>query len=150
MTNAYFLGTVVPQKLKELTAEARPAWGEMNVVQMVDHLRIGVVLSIENIEDVISTPEERLPAYKHYLMSDKPFTEGLPKPEAYNTVPSLQGDLEEVKTKLLDELGRMTSFFEENPKHTAIHPNFGNLNPEEWCQLHKKHFTHHFTQFGLL
>tara|TARA_R110002096_G_scaffold226283_1_gene415605 strand:- start:322 stop:774 length:453 start_codon:yes stop_codon:yes gene_type:complete len=150
MNNADFFETVVPQKLGKLTADAKPIWGSMNVGQMVDHLRIGVVLSIENTDDIITTPEERLPAYKRFLMGDTPFTEGLPKPEAYNRVKAFEGSLEEMKNSLLDELKRMKLFFEENPDHTAVHPNFGHLNPEEWYQLHRKHFTHHFTQFGLL
>tara|TARA_R110000850_G_scaffold141639_3_gene263504 strand:- start:191 stop:643 length:453 start_codon:yes stop_codon:yes gene_type:complete len=150
MTNSEFFDTIVPQKLELLTAKAQPKWGTMNVGEMLDHLRIGVVLSMENIDDQITTPEEKLPAFKRFLMSDRPFAEGLSKPDAYNKVAALAGDLNSLKTNLLNELSRMNSFFIQNPDHTAVHPSFGNLNPEEWYQLHRKHFTHHFTQFGLL
>jgi RIO-like serine/threonine protein kinase len=27
---------------------------------------------------------------------------------------------------------------------------YGDLNFDQWCQLHAKHFTHHFEQFGLI
>ncbi len=150
MTNKEFVTSVVPARLQELKADTEPKWGRMTLEQMLDHLRIGVVLSIENTEDEITTPPERLPLYKDYLMSDKPFKEGLPKPEAYNRVAPRTGNIEELKVNLLNELKRMENFFNENPDHTAIHPNFGELNIEEWYQLHKKHFAHHFTQFGLL
>lgn len=150
MNNAEFFDTLVPQKLAELSAEAKPAWGTMGVLEMLDHLRIGVALSIENTEDEITTPEEKLPSYKRFLMSDRPFAEGLPKPDAYNRVQPKVGDLATMKANLLGELERMKTYFNENPEHSAVHPSFGNLNPEEWYQLHRKHFTHHFTQFGLL
>lgn len=150
MNNADFFDTVIPQKLRELKAEVKPFWGTMDVIQMLDHLRIGVVLSMENVDDEIITPEEKLPAFKRFLMGDRPFAEGLPKPNAYNKVQPKEGDMEAMKSNLLEELQKMKAFFKVNPNHLAVHPSFGNLNPEEWYQLHIKHFTHHFTQFGLL
>lgn len=150
MDRTQFIQEVVPSKLKLLSAGMQPLWGSMSASEMVDHLRRGVVLSIENTEDEITTPEDKLPIYKRFLMSDKPFAQGLNKPKAYDKVKAEEGDLEALKEKLLNTLERMQKHFEEHPDHIAIHPSFGPLNPEEWMQLHYKHFSHHFTQFELI
>ncbi len=150
MNNFEYFEKEVPQTLTRLTADTQPHWGSMDAWQMLDHLRKGVILSIENTEDEITTPDERLPLYKKFLMSDKPFGQNLPKPAAFDRVEALPGEMDEKKQQLLDELRRMKQYFKDNPGHVAIHPNFGRLNTEEWLQLHHKHFTHHFNQFGLL
>jgi hypothetical protein len=40
--------------------------------------------------------------------------------------------------------------FENNPDLKTLHPYYGLLNAEGWQKLNHKHFTHHFTQFGLI
>jgi len=40
--------------------------------------------------------------------------------------------------------------YSQDQKKTALHPYYGNLNYEQWLLLHSKHFTHHFSQFGLM
>lgn len=145
-----FIEEEIPRLLAKLQPGTKPTWGVMSAEEMVDHLRIAVLLSIEDTDSEIVTPVERLPRYKEFLMSDKPFMPSAPKPESYNRIAALEGDMEVQKQGLLAELARMKLHFSNNPQHTAIHANFGQLNITEWYQLHKKHFTHHFTQFGLL
>ena len=41
-------------------------------------------------------------------------------------------------------------FFENNPGAIPVNVTFGELNKEEWIVFHKKHFTHHLSQFGLM
>ncbi|HAD96857.1 MAG TPA: hypothetical protein DCG19_05585 [Cryomorphaceae bacterium] len=43
----------------------------------------------------------------------------------------------------------MMVHFEKYPDHRAEHAYFGELNTQEWLQMHYKHIQHHFTQFGL-
>jgi len=146
----HFFTQEVPLLLRSLKADAEPAWGSMNVTQMLDHLRRGVLLSLQGLTTEIVTPQENLPRLKAFLMSDKPFRKHSDMPEAYHKIKGFKGAIEDQKVELMKTVVEMLTYFDNNPDHTAIHPNFGVLNTEEWLQLHRKHFMHHFTQFGLL
>jgi hypothetical protein len=52
--------------------------------------------------------------------------------------------------ELLLEWIDFEDFFSEKPDRTQSHPYYGPLNYEQWIRLHSKHFTHHFSQFGLI
>ncbi|MGB0177844.1 MAG: DUF1569 domain-containing protein [Owenweeksia sp.] len=139
----------VPVMLKKLDANAKPEWGSMTASEMLDHLRKAVDISVQKISTEVVTPVEMLPKYKSFLLSDKPFRPGSPKPEMFNKVPDFNGDIEALKVNLMKSLVSMLVHFEKNPDHTANHDNFGELNTNEWMHLHLKHFQHHFKQFGL-
>ncbi len=150
MSNINFLTQEVPQLLKGLDEDAKPEWGTMNAGQMLDHLRRGVVLSVTNLEDEVLTPDDKLPGFKRYLMSSKPFVPHSKKPAVYDTVEESTNPFPALKEELMERVEWMIEYFNANPNHIAVHPNFGHLNGEEWLQLHYKHFTHHFTQFALI
>ncbi len=144
-----YLTEVVPQKLQQLKAEDKALWGSMTVPQMVDHLRRAVLFSFSPEKAEITTPAEKLPLYKRFLMSDKPFGENLPQPSGFNRVPAYPEELEPLKKELLRVIGEMLDFFDARPDFRSVHPSFGELSPQEWLHLHQKHFEHHFRQFGL-
>jgi tRNA A58 N-methylase Trm61 len=48
----------------------------MNVQQMVEHVTDFFKVSFDHIKFDLVTPEEHLPKYKEFLMSDKEFREG--------------------------------------------------------------------------
>lgn len=145
-----FFNRTVPAELKKLNADDQPEWGSMSASEMLDHLAAGFRVSIENVDDKILTPEDKLPGYRKFLMSDRPFAPNLKAPEAYQKYVEPTGeDMEQAKVNFLKALVAMLSYFEKNPEHTAVHSSFGRLNNEEWLQLHRKHIKHHFTQFGL-
>lgn len=138
--------------LDELTKESKPVWGAMTAQHMVEHLYQSVQLSNGSIElDECMSPDEKLPILKRILMSDRP----LPK-NFVNTVigegvkPLIFENLEKSILGLKKELEKVVTFFEQTPEATPMNPTFGPLNKEEWIQFHKKHFQHHFSQFGLL
>ncbi len=140
----------VPAMLSNLKADAAPLWGQMSAPEMIAHLQTGIKMSLENVGDEITTPEEKLAGYKKFLMSDRPFVQGLQEPPFYvMNKKEASGDIEDLKLDLMKALVEMQTYFLKNPDHTAIHPNFGTLNGEEWMHLHKKHILHHFTQFGI-
>lgn len=145
-----FFSQTLPAALSKLTSDSIPLWGIMSAEEMVDHLRRGVLVSLATKSVEITTPPEKLPALKRFLMSDKPFIKNLPKPKEYSLTKMFNGDLEELKDELHLEIENMHVFFDANPNFTAVHPSFGILSTLEWLHLHEKHFTHHFTQFDLL
>ncbi|KAA9333570.1 DUF1569 domain-containing protein [Adhaeribacter soli] len=141
----------VPFYLEKLTAETKPAWGIMTPQHMLEHL--GNTLVMVNSKKALPcvTPEEHLPAYRQFLMSEKPFAQNIPNQFIGDGLAPLRfEDLETAKTKLLAAIESFQRFFQENPEATPMHPFFGHLNYEEWQQFQRKHFTHHFRQFGLI
>jgi hypothetical protein len=139
------------EPLSKLTSDAQPIWGKMTPQHMIEHLVLAVKLSngSETINECM-TPEDRLPLMKKILMSTRP----LPK-NFVNTVvgeglkPLVYDSLEQAKESLQSELEQFENYFKENPSSVLNNPTFGPLNYEEWAQFHRKHLTHHFSQFGL-
>ena len=137
--------------LNSLAETASPHWGIMTSQHMVEHLCQAVQLSNGVLENKdCMNPEEKLPVLKRVLMSARPLPknfvntvigEGL-KPLKYK---SLIAAIEQLKKELKD----FDDYFTKNKDAKPINPTFGPLNKEEWIQFHKKHFTHHFEQFGL-
>ena len=137
--------------LDKLSSNAKPIWGKMTSQHMVEHLIEAVKLSNGKIElTECMNPPEKLPLMKRFLMSTRP----LPK-NFVNTVigadlkPLIYQSLEEAIEHLHLELSQIDEYFKNNPGSTPMNPTFGPLNKEEWLQFHRKHFQHHFAQFGL-
>jgi oxepin-CoA hydrolase/3-oxo-5,6-dehydrosuberyl-CoA semialdehyde dehydrogenase len=145
----HFFKETLPRALKALMPETKPQWGTMNAEEMIHHLRLGIKMSLENQAGTISTPEEKLPSYKRFLMSDRPFAKNLNRPKFFDH-PAETNDLDRLKEGLVDDLERLLQYFSTHPEHTSVHDSFGVLNATEWTHLHYKHFRHHFIQFGLI
>lgn len=135
----------------KLKGDEKGKWGKMNAQQMVEHVAGFFKVSTDKIHFPLTTPAEHLPKYKEFLLSDKEFRENTkapvlpeePLPLQYATMPEAINDL----TKSVDDF---FAFFKNDPFKTTLHPAFGELNFNEWVQLHHKHVTHHLKQFGLI
>ena len=145
-----FLTKDASAALAKLEANPKPEWGSMSAEEMVEHLIAAVKISLDDVPRKITTPEEKLEPFKKFLMSDRSFARDLPKPKEFDDYQAKNGDIKAKKTELLKCVKEMLQYFEKHPNHSSIHTSFGRLNVEEWKHLHKKHFTHHFQQFGLL
>ncbi|GAB5557681.1 MAG: hypothetical protein SchgKO_18940 [Schleiferiaceae bacterium] len=143
----YFLEDV-PSYLEKLTPESTPEWGEMNASEMMRHLRLGLKGSLSITDGELTTPEEKLPRAKAFLMSDRAFPKAAPMPFFYHTKPSAK-DFSENKEALLNALKEFVDGTEDAPDFISFHPSFGHLNAEETRHLHFKHIRHHFQQFGV-
>ncbi|MFC5271505.1 DUF1569 domain-containing protein [Adhaeribacter terreus] len=141
----------VPFLLEKLTEDSKPHWGKMTAQHVLEHLGNTLVIVSTKKEIPVITPEDKLPAYLQFLKSDKPFDRDIPNPFVGDTPPALRFEnLDTAKTKLLAALEGFYKFFAENPEAKPVHPFFGRLNYEEWLQFQRKHFQHHFKQFGLV
>lgn len=146
-----FFSDEVPQILQQqLNGELRPLWGSMNLQQMLTHLDAGLQLSMLDEERQIAIPEEKIERYKAFLRSDKPFPRSSPKPEDYKRYEQASGDWQDARNALLERLTAWAGFQRERPGFTSVHPAFGRLDHAHWRHLHRKHFRHHFAQFGLI
>ena len=59
------------------------------------------------------------------------------------------GSLAEAKEAYFKAYDELEIFFKENPKATVKNTIFGHLNRYEFQLLNRKHFAHHFEQFGI-
>lgn len=146
-----FLIEEAPAHLAELTTDHSAVWGKMTPQHMVEHLIITFKMSIGKINIPIVTKEEDWPKTKAYLMKDSPMRRNIPSPVGNDELQPLRfPDLESAKAKLLEERDFFLNFIKEQPDFVANHPYGGPMKAQEWLLFHRKHFKHHFIQFGLI
>ena len=52
--------------------------------------------------------------------------------------------------ELQNDINNFFARFDGKEDEKTLHPVFGELNFEDWIQLHYKHTLHHAKQFGLI
>ena len=138
-------------KLENLKPGTQPQWGKMTAQHMVEHLITAVQMSNGKVHSKCFNPPEKLPALRRFLMSDRPLPRNFVNPViGPDNLPLHYRNIEETKKILENEINDYHKFFELNPDAKPTNVTFGELNKKEWDQFHKKHFTHHLTQFNLL
>jgi hypothetical protein len=146
-----FLKNDLVSLLGSLNGDEMGKWGKMNAQQMVEHLSNFFKVATGKIQFPLTTPVEHLPKYKEFLLSDKQFRENtkapvLPEEPLPLQYPTMQVAMDDIKKSIDD----FFSFFTNDFTKTTLHPAFGELNFDEWVQLHHKHVIHHLKQFGLI
>lgn len=146
----HFLTEEVPNALKRLTETTEPLWGEMNAVQMVDHLYNGLVLGQSPKDWPIRAEEEKLPDYRAFLMGPKPLPRFAPLPVGF--VENKTDPSSNLNTAIERFLNEVPSFLKtlDKPGYRMVHPDFGVLNADQALMLNRKHVRHHLAQFGLM
>jgi oxepin-CoA hydrolase/3-oxo-5,6-dehydrosuberyl-CoA semialdehyde dehydrogenase len=127
-------------------------WGKMNAQQMIEHLVAFFNVSSGKIKFDLVTPEEHLPKFKEFLLSDKQFRENTKAPASVigeEALPLKYKSMEEAVSRLQEAVEQFESHFRNDSKIKTLHPVFGMLNFDEWILLHYKHVTHHLRQFGI-
>lgn len=139
--------------LSKLTEDTKPLWGTMSPQYMLEHLEYSARISSGEIQDFdFSTPEKILEKVHATLYNYKKM------PREFGAPPRLEEELKNLKhedlatakVKLLEAFDDYEEYFKRNPDGTLKNIVFGNLNRYEWNLFHRKHFNHHFEQFGLL
>jgi hypothetical protein len=139
------------EKLILLRVNTKPLWGKMTPQHMVEHLILAMRMSSGKLKLECFNPPEKLPALKRFLMSSRPLPKLFVNPAiGEKLLPLEYSSLEEAKNILNQEIIDYLNHFELNPEVKTVNVTFGELNKEEWDVFHKKHFLHHFSQFGLL
>lgn len=140
------------QSLNQLQSDTPALWGKMNAQQMLEHVQLVIEVSMGII--TIPFPEElaKTDRVKQlFLMSDQPLRRNFKapfigeEPAAYRF-----SDLEEAKLRFIECMQAFDRYYTEKPDARHVHPVFGILNESEWRVFHRKHITHHFSQFGLI
>ena len=147
----YFLKNDLFFLLKNLKGDEKGNWGKMNAQQMVEHVSNFFKVSTEKMHFPLTTPVEHLPKYKEFLLSEKEFRENTKAPVLpEEPLPLQYSSMHEAMNDLKKSIDDFFEFFKNSTSKTTLHPAFGDLNFDEWVQLHNKHTTHHLKQFGLI
>lgn len=147
----HFLQNEVPSILVRLNDDAQPVWGLMTPQHMLEHLIVTFKMSIGRIKIPVISKEEDFPRLKAYLMKDSPMRRSVPSPTGKNELQPLRAaSLDEAKEKLIKETEHFLAFMKVQPDFVSDHPFGGPMTAEEWLLFHRKHFKHHFIQFGLI
>jgi len=147
-----FLFNDIDAILANLDAKIKAHWGAMDAQQMIEHLKLSVVVSAGEINVTLLTPQEKLEQLKMVVLrSGRPMQKGIKNPAiSADPTPHEYADLSVAISELHNALGRFKHLFEQQPNSRIMHNIFGQLDYHHWLWFHYKHFTHHFTQFGLL
>jgi hypothetical protein len=152
-SKAAFLQEEMFDLLKDFSETQINKWGKMNAQQMLEHLRDFFMVSTEELHFDLAVPEEYLPKYREFLLSEKEFRENTKAPPSVlgeEPLPERFSSLPEAKLALQKAVNYFFEYFKKNADKTTLHPAFGKLNFDDWVLLHYKHVRHHFRQFGLL
>lgn len=143
-----YLHDTFPADLARLDENSNRKWGCMNAQQMVEHLSEFFRLSTGAFQLPLAIPEEQIPAYKQFLLSDKWFRENTKAPAGVlpDIPPPVRlANLPTAKTVCLETLNSYHHYTDTQP---VLHPAFGWLLHHEWAILHYKHAVHHLRQFS--
>ena len=149
----HFIQNETIERFKPTPPDQLGKWGKMNAHQTVEHLADFFKVSSAQYIFPLVTPEEQLPAYKAFLLSDKMFRENTKAPVTVlgeEPLPVRTRSMEEAISNLDQSIQDFIEYFKADPSITTVHPVFGPLNFDEWVQLHYKHVHHHLRQFELV
>jgi oxepin-CoA hydrolase/3-oxo-5,6-dehydrosuberyl-CoA semialdehyde dehydrogenase len=143
----------IESKLNNLTENAEAKWGMMTPQHMVEHLEMGLQIATGEISNFeVATPEEHLEMVQETLFNYEKMPRNYKMPLLKkDEVEKLKHEnLDEAKKALMKAYEDFEVFFRENPAATTKNAVFGELTAFEWKLLNRKHFNHHFEQFGLI
>ena len=136
--------------VKKVTPLTPARWGKMNAQQMVEHVANFFRISTNKIKFPFVTPLEHLPKYRAFLLCEKEFRENTKAPVLPDEpFPVRYASMDESVADLERQVQFFFQYFSGDPERKTLHPVFGELNFEEWVQLHHKHVKHHLKQFGV-
>lgn len=137
--------------IDNLKADTKPQWGKMSAQHMAEHLSATLWISSGKVKVTCFTPENRLPAMRAFLESDKPMPRNFVSPAIGEDLTPLQfSSFNEAANDLKSAYQAFKLHFNEHPEAEVTNPAFGDLNFAQWQKFHTKHITHHFSQFGLI
>ena len=140
--------------LNNLTENSERKFGLMTPQLMVEHLEevLRNGFGQLNPSDFPEIPADKLELLQDWIYTNQKIRPGAQYPMLKDgEMPVLRfKNLDQAKEKLIETLKEYLIYYRENPLVEHYHPRFGMLNKEMMELFHRKHFTHHFEQFGLV
>jgi len=144
----------VRKLLNGLSENSEKKFGIMSPQMMVEHLEevVRKGLEITDAKDFEQIPEEQTEKLQDWLYTNNKIRPGAQYPllKEGETPVLRHKNLDMAKEALLNSLKEFQIYYRENPRAQHYHTKFGMLNKEMWELFQRKHFTHHFEQFGLI
>ncbi len=144
----------VRKLLNGLSENSEKKFGIMSPQMMVEHLEevVRKGLEITDAKDFEQIPEEQIEKLQDWLYTNNKIRPGAQYPllKEGETPVLRHKNLDMAKEALLNSLKEFQIYYRENPHAQHYHTKFGMLNKEMWELFQRKHFTHHFEQFGLI
>ncbi len=151
MNKIEFIQTTFIDLVSKLTPEQKGNWGVMNAQQMIEHVADFFKVSYGKIKFNQITAPEQLSKFREFLWSDKEFKENTKAPMLPETAFAVRNNsMNESLLELQNDINNFFSQFSGKEEDKILHPVFGELNFEDWIQLHYKHTQHHAKQFSLI
>ncbi|HKO96617.1 MAG TPA: DUF1569 domain-containing protein [Pyrinomonadaceae bacterium] len=135
----------ISNRLASLSKSSTRRWGSMDVVSMLQHLRLSARMTLGEL----AVPSSNKRAFqmfplKHLIIYVLPFPKGAPT--APELKPAAATSFEDERAALLELLERIGTGPEEGAG--PAHPLFGPMTWREWGVTTYKHADHHLKQFG--
>ncbi len=145
-----FLHHEYVKSLAAIDPKTVPAWGRMNVHQMIEHMSDSFMIANGKDPKDCITPPENIGKMQAFMMSEKPFRENtpnvqLPVDPLLERYESIQDSLGELQVQIDD----FFDVFSEDKRKIITNPFFGDLDYAQWVHLLYKHAWHHLRQFGV-
>lgn len=139
------------KRLKDLTSQTEPKFGQMTAQHMVEHLALTLKLSYGKVKiPEFEVQEKHLQQKFLLLRTEMEFPRGVRIPGTSGELTDLRyPDFETATGELIKSFEVYSEYFKNNPHSKTWHPRFGPLDFEEWEIFHAKHIQHHFSQFGI-
>ena len=151
MNKREFVQTRFHELASKLTPEQKGNWGVMNAQQMIEHVADFFKVSYGKLKFQQVTPPEQLSKFREFLWSDKEFRENTKAPMLPETAFAVRNNsMNASLLELQNDINNFFARFDGKEDEKTLHPVFGELNFEDWIQLHYKHTLHHAKQFGLI
>lgn len=135
----------IDRRMRSLTASSTRQWGSLDVVGMLQHLRLSAQMALGDLQ-IPSANKRMFQMFplKHLILYVIPFPKGAPT--AAELKPGDDSTFEAERAELLNLLDRIAT----GPLDGAgpAHPLFGPLTRKEWGVVTYKHAAHHLKQFG--
>ena len=138
-------------KLKSLKIDQQPEWGIMTPQHMVEHLIVSTKMSNGGLHIPCRLPAEMIPKYRAFLLeSDGEMEKGIKAGGIDGLLDLRYPSLDVAIEKLESEIDKFHAYFAANPDAKIENPVLAEIGYADWKIFHKKHYTHHFKQFGLV
>ncbi len=135
--------------LQQIDPNAKPLWGTMIPQRMVEHLTGSILSGFGQIEMTCPYEGEKLARSKAFLMSDAPMPREFKAHFVDDEAPLQYEEFDLAVDAFIEAWVDFEEYCETHPEAKHVHPVFGELALPEWRWMHRKHITHHFTQFGV-
>jgi hypothetical protein len=136
----------IVSRMQSLSPASTGRWGQMNVTQMLQHLRLAGRMTVGELH-VPSSNKRAFQMFplKHLILYALPFPKSAPTAPLLK--PADAASFEDERAAVLALLERIGT----GPRDGAgpAHPLFGPMTWREWGVATYKHTDHHLRQFGV-